>query len=95
MCELRASQIHKRKEGSEMKYLTSYWYTEANLQSLLMIWVLLIHSFINENEAREMKHFTNYWLLANAEINLQTVLMIHEAWAIENFRYVQCKERVK
>ena len=86
MCELSASQIQTRKEASEMKHFTSYWYTETNLQSSLMMCELLIHNFINEIEAIEMKHLTTCLLIANTESNLQAVLTMYEVWVIENFR---------
>ena len=44
-----------------------------------MVRELLIHPLIEDNEASEIYHFTRYPLIANTELNSQTVLMMCES----------------
>ena len=54
-----------------MKLFNSYpltTITEMNLQSVLVMWELLIHAIMKENEARTINNFEIYHLIGRLQI---------------------------
>ena len=64
-----------------MKLLISYLLTRntaINLPPVLMMYELLMHNIIKENEVGDRKQFTSYSLETCIEVNLPPVLMMCE-----------------